>query len=563
MAQSLLQGNLQKLLRSYWHLGLILMIGIWLLWPMPDASSHVAARAERKAEDVRYTIKISPGGAYLPGTHPYGIGEALHGLTDVITAFEARFPDTRVEILTVPSVREYLVTQLSSGHAPDILNVNVENVWTDIHKGWYVPLDSFLEQPNPFVVERDADAPGSKQWWDMFRYQAISRGKAAPDGLSYCLTFDMVETGIFYNKTLFRQLGLEVPTDWEQFMEAMAIIRQQAREDGNSTVPLLINIDAYNDWTKDLFFDQVYHDLLPGIDLYQDPIREPYLEGYLDWDELAFLRQKGFFGRDDPRYRVVWERMRDLKQYTNRNLIADDLVREFITERAAMIWTVCHLSHRLAMDRDLGFDWGVFYIPSFTKETTSFASGQPMCVIGGAATQLEVTNSAISDTDPTLPMDQRIAQSQRLKRVIAFLQFLCLPEQYAQIVNEYPHYLPNIVGVDPLPVLQPFEEILARRYTTTKWVYSFDLRFSQIQRRMLELYLTGGAQLDEFLIWQEQNIDAATASMMRRKQPDTHRLEERWQALAPLRAQMAGLPPRVSSSDSQTATQTITTTVDR
>jgi hypothetical protein len=80
---------------------------------------------------------------------------------------------------------------------------------------------------------------------------------------------------------------------------------------------------------------------------------------------------------------------------------------------------------------------------------------------------------------------------------------------------------------------------------------------------MLELYLTGGAQLDEFLIWQEQNIDAATASMMRRKQPDTHRLEERWQALAPLRAQMAGLPPRVSSSDSQTATQTITTTVDR
>ena len=29
------------------------------------------------------------------------------------------------------------------------------------------------------------------------------RGKAAPDGGIYCISFDMVETGIFYNKTKF------------------------------------------------------------------------------------------------------------------------------------------------------------------------------------------------------------------------------------------------------------------------------------------------------------------------------------------------------------------------
>ena len=235
--------------------------------------------------------------------------------------------------------------------------------------------------------------------------------------------------------------------------------------------------------------------------------------------------------------------MLELKQFTNRNLMAEDLVREFVTQRAAMIWTVSPLSHRLQSDQNLGFDWDVFYVPPFTRETTQFAAGQQMCVIGGAATQLEVTNSAIADTDPSLPMADRIAQSERLQRVISFLQFLCMPEQYEQIVNEYPAYLPNIIGVEPLPVLEPFEEILARRYTTTKWVYSFDLRFSEIQRRMLELYLTGGAQLDEFLGWQEQNIDAATVSMLRRKQPDTAHLERRWQELAPVRATMVGLPP--------------------
>jgi hypothetical protein len=31
---------------------------------------------------------------------------------------------------------------------------------------------------NPFVVEKgDPNAPGYKQWWDIFRYQAIGRGK--------------------------------------------------------------------------------------------------------------------------------------------------------------------------------------------------------------------------------------------------------------------------------------------------------------------------------------------------------------------------------------------------
>ena len=174
-----------------------------------------------------------------------------------------------------------------------------------------------------------------------------------------------------------------------------------------------------------------------------------------------------------------------------------------------------------------------------------------MCVIGGAATQLEVTNSAIADTDPSLPMSERIARSERLQRVIAFLQFLCLPEQYARIVNEYPNYLPNIVDVAPLPVLAPFEEILSRRYTTTKWVYSFDLRFSEIQRRMLELYLTGGAELDDFLTWQEKNIDVASASMMRRKQPDVERMERRWRELAPVRARMTGLPAAVTMAANQ------------
>ncbi|MBT4504167.1 MAG: hypothetical protein HOC74_40930, partial [Gemmatimonadetes bacterium] len=158
------------------------------------------------------------------------------------------------------------------------------------------------------------------------------------------------------------------------------------------------------------------------------------------------------------------------------------------------------------------------------------------------ATQLEITNSAVGDTDPALPMQERMARSERLKRVVSFLQFICLPEQNARIVNEYPGLLPNIVGVETLPILKPFEEILARRYTTTKWIFTFDLRFSEIQQRMLELYLTDGIDLDGFMHWQEQNLDAACANMLQRKEPDMERLEKRWRELAPRRTTMRDLP---------------------
>jgi len=206
---------------KYLPLIAFLLLSTYLLWPASPAGQSEDDASDRVG-DIRYTIKFAAGWAYLPDTHPYGIGKLLQGLKNVIRAFEARFPDTRIEVLTVPGVREYLVTQLGSGQAPDILNVNVENVWTDVQKGWYVPLDTFLEKPNPFVVEQgDPSLPGVEQWWDMFRYQAISRGKAAPDGLNYCLTFDMVETGLFYNKTLFAELNLEVPANWEDFIAAM------------------------------------------------------------------------------------------------------------------------------------------------------------------------------------------------------------------------------------------------------------------------------------------------------------------------------------------------------
>lgn len=522
-------------MRVRWiSLALIVGAGTWLLWPQTpegDAGKSAPEKAHSvSTKDVRYVIKFSPGYFFMPDSVPYGIGKPLQGLKTVVREFEARFPDTRVEFLNVPGVREYLVTQLSSGRAPDIINVNVEDVWTDVQKGWYVALDPYFEQPNPFVVEKgDPNAPGYRQWWDIFRYQAISRGKAAPDGLVYCLSYDMIETGIFYNKDIFDKVGAGEPKDWEEFLD----ICKRIQEAGYT--PVLMNLEMFSDWCTDLFSDQLYSNLLPGIDLLKDPKREPYLQGYLDWDEICYLHDRGYFKPDDLRYREIWRLMKEFRRYVNKNLATTELTREFVTQRGAMHWNSSIFTYRLLADKQLGFRWGVFYPPSFTDQTTPYASHVPMCVIGGSANQFEVTNSAFGDTgDPKT--------SERLKRVIALLQFLTLPENCARVVNEYPCLIPNTVGVPVLELLKPFEAILERPYTTTKWVYTFDLRFSEIQRRMLELYLNDGATLDEFLAWQERNLDGACANLVTRKPIDAAGMQAAWDAQAPARATMKDLP---------------------
>ena len=512
-------------------LAVVVAAGSWLLWPRSGDDSVTGIPQRRNyGGGVKHVIKFVPGPQYMPGTTPFGLGAPLRGIAEVVRDFEERFPDTRVEFVSVPGVREYLVTQLSSGNAPDIVMVNVEDVWVDVQKGWYVALDPYLEAPNPFIREKgNPSLPGYEQWWDMFKYQAISRGKAAPDNLNYCISFDMVETGIFYNKDIFREVGVEPPETWDDWLLSMEKVKAAGY------IPLLMNRDSFNDWAVDLVFDQLYCGILPGIDLVQEPVREAYLQGYLDWDELCFLFEQGFFTQKDPRYCELWKHLHDLRQYCNQNLMGTDLAREFVTQRAAMLWMPTPFTYRLTGDRQLAFEWGIFYVPQFTRKTSDYASNTPMCVIGGSGTQYEVTNSAFGDTgDP--------ATSERLKRVMALLQFIMVPEQYERVVNEYASLLPNVVGVPVLASIQPFADILERQYTTTKWIFTFDLKFADIQARMLELYLNDGIGQEEFMRWQVDNLNTATRNLLLRKDIDMARLEKRWRELAPVREAMEGLP---------------------
>jgi raffinose/stachyose/melibiose transport system substrate-binding protein len=454
------------------------------------------------------------------------LGKPLQGLYKVAEKFEKLFPDTRIEFTEAPvGSREYLVTQLAAEQAPEILNVNVEDVWQDVQKGWYVALDDYLNAPNPFIPK---GKPGSKQWWDQFKYQAISRSKGAPDRKMYCISYDMIETGIFYNKDIFKRLGLQVPKDWPEFIQVEEKLKKA------KLIPLLVDLSGIADWGMDLIWDQLYNEILPGIDVIKDPTRGSYMDFYLDWDEIAFLNSKGFFTRKDPRYVETFRELKKWRQYFPKNL-GSDMTKLFMKQEGAMWWTSSITVNRLVRDPEMKFEWGVFYLPPMPKSYNRFADGHDQEVIGGSGTQFEITNSAFDDT-------HNPATSEKLKRSVAFLQFLCTPENSDLVVNEILAFLPNIVGSEPKPELLPFHEFLQRECAPTKWLYTFDLRFNEIYRRMLDLYLNDGINEDEFMQWMESNVRTASETVVRRKHLDLSPHEARWNELAPLRAGKAELP---------------------
>jgi len=199
--------------------------------------------------------------------------------------------------------------------------------------------------------------------------------------------------------------------------------------------------------------------------------------------------------------------------------------------------------NKFARDPDMEFHWGIFYLPPIPRSFSKYSGGRDQCVIGGSGMQYEVSNSALRDTPASMPMEERIEKSERLKRVMAYLQFLTTPKNTDTVVNEMVSLLPNIKGADFHPELAAFDGFLQRHYSMSKWVFTFDLQFDEVFLRMFELYLNDGVSESEFLEWMDRNLQTACENVIRRKNLDLKPLEVEWNKRAAARKHVPDLPP--------------------
>lgn len=118
-------------------------------------------------------------------------------------------------------------TRLASGDMTDILSYNSGSLLGALN-----PSDYFLDISNEPFMDRIADS---------------FKGTVAIDGAEYGIPFTTIMAGgIMYNKAVYRDLGLEVPKTWDEFMSNCEAIKDA----GKTAV-----IGTYGDsWTSQVMF---------------------------------------------------------------------------------------------------------------------------------------------------------------------------------------------------------------------------------------------------------------------------------------------------------------------
>lgn len=439
---------------------------------------------------------------YTPGIVTGDIPKPLTELRRIVTEWEKMLSGVKVKFIKQPvgDYRTWVLTQLKGNVAPDIMNVQSEWCNENRQYGWFLPLDKYLNKPNKYV-------PGNKRWIDLF-YRDATNARRAPDGTLYALPIDQVETGIYYNKDIFRKVGVKPPNTWAEFMA----ISKKIQEAGYIPFVCTGQVAMQLPWVYQILQDQLWTDKLPLMD-----VRQEQAGGFPGVDAQEFVRayKKGIWSVRDPRNLEVYRILKEWSQYWNRDFLSNTGGRLFITGKAAMFWDGSWSLPRMLRDPLRNFELGVFPCPMLTKETTPYAPGiQPRGVGGATSLQYCVTNHAIKSGKADLAVD--------------LLMYITAPRNLGPMVAEAEMFVPNSPGVKGSPILAPFEKTLEAGHVLFGGD-SIDQQYADQWYRALQSYLGGQYTLDQLAGHLERFAEAAIERLI--KQNPQWNFDENWDIL--------------------------------
>lgn len=126
---------------------------------------------------------------------------------DVIPAFEAAHPGITVEYAPVDT-NDYnasIQSQAESGTGPDLIMCRP----FDVNRSWID--NGYLEPVSDLAAIDTFDETALAAW-------------VGDDGESYCVPIASVLAGFYYNKAIFAELGLDVPTTHAELLDVLAAI---------------------------------------------------------------------------------------------------------------------------------------------------------------------------------------------------------------------------------------------------------------------------------------------------------------------------------------------------
>ncbi|MEW6227259.1 MAG: ABC transporter substrate-binding protein [Bacillota bacterium] len=383
-------------------------------------------------------------------------------LDTVIARYQKFHPDVDVKYITIPSTEYHTwhLTQLAGGDPPDIM----QNNWgsEDFRKGLIVSLDEFINKTNPYT---------GKTWKDMFESGSLD-GFVSTDPITRKLIgipVNWSSFAFFYNKDVFKKLGLEPPKTWVQWFEmaeklkAAGYIPQAATFTGGPEV-----------WSVGYIEGTMWQSWVPKLDVLQP-------NGQVDLNELVRAIQLDLIKADDPQFQAPYEFLKKWSQYWQAGAVgAADHGRLWTTGKAALFMAGSWMLQSIEENKERGFDYGIFVFPDITRETSPYATGST-CRPGEAG---------ITWTIPTATVKRG-----NLGLAIDFLQFMTAPENATVLENAY-NMPPIIKDVEPA---NPKVKAFVAPEANPKIQLSLTGPFGDMKFKNLQLLLSGSLTMDKFV----------------------------------------------------------------
>jgi raffinose/stachyose/melibiose transport system substrate-binding protein len=245
-------------------------------------------------------------------------------INNIIAEFNKVYPNItiRFDPTNPPDYNATLRTQLEGGTGPDL---------------YY--LRSFATSRQLFeegFIEPLADLPGLKE-----NFSEASLGPwSAVDGTPYGIPFIAVSHGVYFNKDLFQELGIEIPMTWQELLAAAQTIQDAGY------IPFA-NASG-DEWT---IAEIVFMNLAPTfIGGYEG--RQAYLNGERCFDDENMVNAFQAVADLGP---FVPEGQQALTYYDSQQL--------FLMGQAAM-WLGGSWDIPFFESEEPDFEWGVFGIPA-------------------------------------------------------------------------------------------------------------------------------------------------------------------------------------------------------
>jgi len=390
------------------------------------------------------TIEVFLQAAYDPTQYP----ETAKTLENIVNEYEKLHPN--IDIVLIPSqdagggaggseynIRSWLTARMAAGNPPHI-------AWEHYYmrptqKGWWLPLDDYLNLPNPYF-------PGKT--WKESLYEHVWNTVVAPDGHYYTCPLDWVETGLYYNQEIFNKLNLNTSwSSWEEFIETQEKLKQAGY------IPLVAQEWAYFQWADDILMSAFWNDKIPEMFIEKTGRTYKGREWrMLTVEEVAKAIYDGTLNAYDERFENYLKTLKEWSEYwaPGYSVLTDtDALNIFLSGSAAMMWSGSWMKTNI--QKDAYFDWGITYFPPITVaekyllpefSEVPFRTGGP---------------SSVGQYGITM----RAQEENLVDECVDFLMYLSTPQTFGKVLLVDERYLPMIVGTESSPELAFFAEEVA------------------------------------------------------------------------------------------------------